>query len=61
MLCFGQEIMKKPYMMNTFRIARDSVTPGHRDDRLKFFWKRKGTNIWHLVLRGKDLVQGVVT
>jgi len=56
-LCFGQEIMKKPYMMNTFRIARDSVTPGHRDDRLKFFWKRKGTNIWHLVLRGKDLVK----
>jgi len=53
--------MKKPYMMNTFRMARDSVTPGHRDDRLKFFWKRKGIDIWHLVLGGKGLVQGVVT
>ena len=32
-------------MMNTFRMARDSVTPGHRGNRLKNFWKRKRTYI----------------
>ena len=49
--CFTQKL----HTQHAFLVT--SVTPGHRGDQLKNYHSiGKGTNIWHLVLLGKNVL-----